>query len=154
MKIKALIMDVDGTLTDGGIYMGSTEEVIKRFDVKDGYAIHNILPELGISPIIITGRKSKIVENRCKELGVKELVQGSSCKVKDMLGILERLKITLEEVAYLGDDIPDKECMEMVGVCGCPADAVKEIKEISDYVSTKNGGYGAVRDFVEWLKVF
>ena len=152
MKIKALIMDVDGTLTDGSIYIGDHGEVMKRFDVKDGYAIHDILPSLGIIPIIITGRTSKIVEYRCKELGITELVQGSLCKVDDMHNILAKLGITLEETAYIGDDLPDKECMERVGLCGCPADAVEEIKNVCDYVSEKNGGGGAVRGFIEWIK--
>ena len=152
MKIKALIMDVDGTLTDGCIYIGSEGEIMKRFDVKDGYAIHNILPSLGIKPIIITGRESKIVERRCKELGITELVQGSSNKVKDMINILAKLDISLEETAYIGDDFPDKECMEMVSICGCPMDAIDEIKSICNFISTKNGGNGAVRDFIEWIR--
>lgn len=152
MKIKAFIMDVDGTLTDGGIYIGNQGEMMKRFDVKDGYAIHNMLPLLGIIPIIITGRTSQIVENRCKELGITELVQGSSCKVKDMMSILDKLGIALEETAYIGDDLPDKECMEMVGVCGCPIDAVDEIKKLCDFVSNQKGGNGAVREFIEWIK--
>lgn len=152
MKIKALIMDVDGTLTDGSIYVGNQGEVMKRFDVRDGYAIHNILPLLGITPIIITGRTSAIVANRCKELGITELVQGSLCKVEDMRSILARLGITLEETAYIGDDLPDKECMELVGICGCPTDAIEEIKNICDFVSSKKGGDGAVRDFIEWIK--
>lgn len=152
MKIKALIMDVDGTLTDGGIYMGNPGEIMKRFDVRDGYAIHNILPLLGITPIIITGRTSEIVKNRCRELGITELVQGSFCKEEDMCNILNRLGITLEETAYIGDDLPDKECMELVGVCGCPSDAVDEIKTICDFISDKKGGNGAVREFIEWIK--
>ena len=152
VNVKALIMDVDGTLTDGGIYIGNQGEVMKKFDVRDGYAIHNILPSLGIIPIIITGRTSKIVENRCKELGITELVQGSLCKAEDMRSVLAKLGIALEETAYIGDDLPDKECMELVGICGCPADAVEEIKDMCDFVSGKNGGNGAVRDFIEWIK--
>ena len=150
-KIKALIMDVDGTLTDGGIYMGQDGEEMKRFNVKDGYAIHNILPKYNVIPVIITGRKSRIVENRCKELGIKRVVQGSINKVEDMLQILKQERIELEETAYIGDDLNDYECMQMVGVRGCPNDAVKEIKEISDYIATAIGGNGAVREFIEWI---
>ena len=83
MKIKMLVMDVDGTLTDGKIYMGSDGEVFKAFDVKDGYAIAH-LHEVGIIPVIITGRKSKIVENRAKELNIKEVYQGVSDKVEKL----------------------------------------------------------------------
>lgn len=151
-KIKALFMDVDGTLTDGGIYMGQDGEKMKRFNVKDGYAIHNILPKYNVIPVIITGRKSRVVENRCKELGIKRVVQGSINKVEDMLQILKQEQIELEETAYIGDDLNDYECMQMVGVRGCPNDAVKEIKEISDYIATVTGGNGAVREFIEWLK--
>lgn len=151
MKIKALVMDVDGTLTDGGIYMGENGEVMKRFDVKDGYAIHNMLPEMGIVPIIITGRTSKIVENRCKELEIREFIQGSSDKVSDLLTIIERLHINLGEVAFIGDDLNDLEAMKIVGVRGCPCNAVKGIRDICEYVSPHTGGNGAVRDFVEWI---
>lgn len=151
MKIKALIMDVDGTLTDGGIYMGENGEVMKRFDVKDGYAIHNMLPQMGIIPIIITGRTSQIVLNRCKELGIKNVVQGSKNKVEDMVKILAQEKIDLKEVAYIGDDMNDYECMQKVGLRGCPGDAVQEIKEISEYITKSTGGNGAVREFIDWI---
>lgn len=150
-KMKALIMDVDGTLTDGGIYMGQNGEVLKRFSAKDGYAIANILPKYNIIPIIITGRESRIVENRCKELGIVEFVQGSKDKIYDMNKVLKKLQISLDEVAYIGDDLNDCDAMKMVAVRGCPADAVDEIKGICNYVSKYNGGYGAVRAFIEWI---
>lgn len=151
MKIKALVMDVDGTLTDGGIYIGDKGEVMKRFDVKDGYAICNILPQIGVIPIIITGRVSQIVTNRCMELGIKYVVQGSKNKVKDMKKILKQEKISLSETAYIGDDMNDYECMQMVGFRGCPSDAIGEIKEISEYIAKATGGNGAVREFTEWI---
>lgn len=151
MKIKALVMDVDGTLTDGGIYMGENGEVMKRFDVKDGYAIHNMLPEMGIIPIIITGRTSKIVENRCRELEIKKFIQGSKDKVSELLKVIEVFNIKLEETAYIGDDLNDFEVMQIVGVRGCPANAVKEVRNICEFVSIQNGGNGAVREFVEWI---
>lgn len=150
-KIRALIMDVDGTLTDGGIYVGEAGEVMKRFDVKDGYGIHNMLPEMDIVPIIITGRKSEIVVNRCRELGILDVVQGSKDKVSDMKRLLKDKGIELSEVAYMGDDLNDLECMKLVGVRGCPADAVQEIKEVSDIVTCSRGGYGAVREFINWI---
>ena len=152
MKIKALVMDVDGTLTDGGIYISDNGEAVKRFNVKDGYGIHNMLPRMGIIPIIITGRTSQIVLNRCKELGIKHIVQGSKDKVEDMFNILEQENIELSETAYIGDDMNDYECMQRVGLRGCPKDAVREIKEISEYITESAGGNGAVREFIEWLK--
>lgn len=151
MKIKALVMDVDGTLTDGGIYMGEKGEVMKRFDVKDGYAIRNMLPQMDIIPIIITGRTSQIVLNRCNELEIKHVVQGSQNKIKDLIRVLEKEKIDLSEVAYIGDDMNDYECMKMVELRGCPNDAVDEIKEISECITKSAGGKGAVREFIGWI---
>ena len=149
--IKYLVMDVDGTLTDGKIYMGNDGEVMKAFSIKDGCGIHDILIPAGITPVIITGRSSKIVENRCGEIGVKEIHQGISNKIEKLLSITD----DLSSVAYIGDDINDLSCMKPVkeagGKIGCPADAVKKVKELADFISTKNGGDGAVREFIEWL---
>lgn len=149
--IKYLVMDVDGTLTDGKIYMGNDGEAMKAFSIKDGCGIHDILIPAGIVPVIITGRSSKIVENRCGEIGIKEIHQGISNKIEKLLSITD----DLSSVAYIGDDINDLSCMKPVkeagGKIGCPADAVKKVKEIADFISTKNGGDGAVREFIEWL---
>lgn len=156
-KVKILVMDVDGTLTDGKIYMGNSGEEMKAFDVKDGCGIVNILVPAGVIPAIITGRQSQIVQNRCDELGIKELHQGVSNKLDKLKELLSIHHISLDEVAYIGDDIIDMECMEAIrnngGVTGCPADAVPEVKNLSDFISTKNGGNGAVRDFIEWVVV-
>ena len=149
--IKYLVMDVDGTLTDGQIYMGNDGEAMKAFSIKDGCGIHDILIPAGITPVIITGRTSKIVENRCGEIGIKEIHQGISNKIEKLLSITD----DLSSVAYIGDDINDLSCMLPIkkagGKIGCPADAVKKVKEIADFISTKNGGDGAVREFIEWL---
>lgn len=150
-NIKYLIMDVDGTLTDGKIYMGYDGEVIKAFSIKDGYGIREILIPAGITPVIITGRKSDIVLRRCRELGITEVYQGVSDKCEKLLSITEELS----SVAYIGDDINDLSCMELIkkagGIVGCPADAVEKIKAAADFVVDHNGGNGAVRDFIEWL---
>lgn len=149
--IKYLVMDIDGTLTDGKIYMGNGGEVMKAFNIKDGCGIHDIAIPLGIIPVIITGRKSKIVKNRCSEIGIVNIYQGVSNKV-------EKLKIVtkdLKNVAYIGDDVNDIPVMTEVkkngGIVGCPADAVEEVRGISDFISQRNGGNGAVREFIEWL---
>ena len=149
MQIKAFVMDVDGTLTDGGIYIGNKGEVAKKFHVKDGYAIHELLPQKGIIPIIITGRRSKIVVQRCRELGLQHIVQGSKDKVNDLNRILRRERIDLDEAAYIGDDLNDLPCMKFVGFSGCPSDAAEEVKQAVDYVAIHKGGDGAVREFVE-----
>lgn len=149
--INYLVMDVDGTLTDGKIYMGNDGEMMKAFDIKDGCGIHDILVPAGITPVIITGRTSKILENRCKELGITNLHQGIKNKIEKLLTITT----DLSSVAYIGDDINDLSCMEPVkaagGLVGCPADAVKKVMELADFVSTHNGGNGAVREFIEWI---
>lgn len=150
--IKFLVMDVDGTLTDGKIYMGQEGELAKAFDIKDGCGILLILPKYGITPIIITARKSSILEKRCKEIGITELYQG----VKDKLAKLrEIVGDCLSSVAYAGDDLPDIPCMEAVKKAGgrvlCPADAIPEIKALADYVSGYRAGDGAIRDSINYL---
>ena len=144
-------MDVDGTLTDGKIYMGNDGEMMKAFSIKDGYGIHDIAMKAGIIPVIITGRTSQIVLNRCNELGIKEIHQGISNKIEKLLSFTT----DLSNVAYIGDDLNDLSCMipvkEAGGVVGCPHDAVRKVIELADFVTEHNGGDGAVRDFIEWL---
>lgn len=150
-KIKLLVMDVDGTLTDGKIHISSNGEIFKSFDVKDGYGIANILPKLDITPIIITGRKSDILSIRCNELGIKHCYQGISSKKEKLLELLKYLNIKKTEVASIGDDLNDLEMMSICGLKACPANAVDEIKKICDYICNANGGEGAVREFIECL---
>lgn len=154
-KIKYLIMDVDGTLTDGKIYMGSDNEVFKAFNVKDGYGIYNILRTSGIIPVVLTGRTSKIVENRCEELKIQYMYQGISNKLDKLIELVDEWNCSFDNIAYIGDDINDIYCMKKVkrygGVVACPADSVSEILLLSDFISSKNGGEGAVREFIEWL---
>lgn len=152
--VKFLVMDVDGTLTDGKIYMGADGELMKAFDIKDGLGIHELLIPGGIVPVIITGRSSRITEKRCKEIGIKKIYQG----VSDKLGKLNEIlgaEYGLETVAYIGDDLNDLPVMNDVkkagGVIGCPADAVKAVRDLADYVCEAKGGRGAVREFIEFL---
>ena len=149
--IKYLVMDVDGALTDGKIYMGAHGEMMKAFNIKDGCGIHDIAIPGGIIPVIITGRTSEIVKKRCGKLGIQQVYQGIKNKIEQLNSIAD----DLSQVAYIGDDINDLSCMipvkEAGGVVGCPADAVERVKEISDFVALHNGGDGAVRDFIEWI---
>lgn len=149
--MKLLVMDVDGTLTDGKIYIGSKGEEFKSFNVKDGYAINEMLHKNGIKTAIITGRESEIVNIRARELSIDCVYQNVSDKVETLKQIVELYGISIDEVAYIGDDLNDFEAMKKCGITGCPADAVDEIKKISNYVSKYNGGEGAVRDFIEWI---
>lgn len=150
-RIKFFIMDVDGTLTNGKIYMGPGGEAMKAFNIKDGCGIHDILIPNGIVPVVLTGRESALVVNRCRELGISEIHQGVRDKVQEMVSIAH----DLSEVAYIGDDINDLLAMKAVkiagGLVGAPKDAVKKILAIVDFVADHNGGDGAVRDFIEWI---
>lgn len=151
MKIKYFVMDVDGTLTDGKIYMGDSGEIFKAFNIKDGCGINDILKPMGVIPIIITGRESQILLNRCRELGIEEIHQGVSNKIDKLRSITSNLG----EVAYIGDDINDLSCMipikENGGIIGCPKDAAEKVVQLANFVSKRNGGDGAVREFIEWL---
>lgn len=151
MEIKLLVMDVDGTMTDGKINMGPTGELFKAFDIKDGYAINEILPAHGIVPAIITGRVSSIVENRARELHINELHQGKHDKLDTLRELMQKYGCARENIAYIGDDILDIECMKECGMVGCPADACRQVKEIANYVCSNKGGNGAVREFIEFI---
>ena len=150
MKIKMLVMDVDGTLTDGRIYIGADGEVMKAFNVKDGYAISH-LKEYGIIPVIITGRESEIVKYRAKELGVSELYQGVKDKLSVLKEVAKKYAISSEEIAYIGDDLNDIECVRYCGITGCPADSVSEVKNLVSFQCESVGGNGAVREFCVYL---
>lgn len=110
------------------------------------------MEDLNIVPVILTGRKSEIVERRAEELGIKAVLQGSSRKFETLENYLKKVEISWDEVAYMGDDLNDYECMLRAKIKGCPCNAVKEIKEISDYITTRKGGEGAVREFIEWIR--
>lgn len=153
--IKYLVMDVDGTLTDGKIYMGSNGELMKAFNIKDGCGIHDLLLPSGITPLIITGRKSEIVANRCKEIGIEHYFQGVGDKIATLNEFLANNGGGLSEVAYAGDDLNDLACMRKVkengGLIGVPSNACQQVKELADFVSEYVGGDGAVRDFIEYI---
>lgn len=155
-----MVMDVDGTLTDGKIYMGPDGEAIKSFDIKDGYGIKLLLPSKGIIPVIITARQSAMVEHRCNELDVVEIHQGVRAKLDCLKEILrhystEQVEYTLANCAYIGDDLLDLQCMtpivEAGGIVGCPENAVEAIKKVSSFICSRKGGDGAVREFIEYL---
>lgn len=150
-------MDVDGTLTDGKIYMGVKGEKFKAFSIKDGYSISNVLPQYNIAPVVITGRDSEIVNYRCKELGINYVFQSVVNKKEKLLEFARQQGLSvdedgiIQEIAYIGDDLPDYECMKIAKFAGCPKDAVEEIKGCANFISSYNGGEGAVREFIEWI---
>lgn len=151
--IKYLILDIDGSITDGKIYIGNSGELFKAFSVKDGYAINYILKPVGIKSIIVTARDSDIVCQRCRELGIEDVHQGVSDKLAKLVEVIGQEEFM--NCAYFGDDIPDLRCMHAIkdsgGYVGCPADAAIQIKEIASYVCNNKAGNGAMREFSEWL---
>lgn len=146
-KIKLVVLDVDGTLTDGGVYYDSQGNELKRFDVKDGLGI-KVGIAAGLEFAIITGRESRMVERRAQELGIQHLYQGVQKKAPAMQELMKRLGVSKAEVAYMGDDLNDKAPMGLACFCACPADAAQEIKEQCDYIAPHPGGHGAVRDLI------
>lgn len=145
-----LVLDVDGTLTDGKIYMSANGELMKAFNIKDGYALVH-LRNYGIEPIIITGRISEIVKRRCEELGINELYQGVADKAVCLKNVCEKKGITTKQCAYIGDDLNDIDCMMLCGHRAAPADAMKSVRDVVDYVCDARGGDGAVREYCDLL---
>lgn len=149
-KIKLVVLDVDGTLTDGGVYIDSNGVELKKFNIKDGAGIV-LAKQIGIEFMILTGRKSNSVEHRAIELKIKYVFQGVADKRTFLKKILIEQGFSPENVAYMGDDINDLDCMRFVGFSACPADAVKAVHDQCDFISHFNGGQGAVREFCDYL---
>lgn len=148
--IKVIVLDVDGTLTDGKLYVSNFGDEIKAFNVKDGLGITQAISQ-GKEVVIITGKTSQIVTKRCQELGIKEVHQGIKNKILTLDSILEKYNISYDNVAYMGDDLIDLAVMKKCKLAGAPKDSVNEILAIADFVSNKNGGNGAVREFIEFI---
>lgn len=148
--IKYLVIDVDGTMTDAGIYYDENGNELKKFSTRDAAGFFTA-KLCGIKIIVLTGRKCAATTRRMKELQVDLLEQEIVDKVSYLKKYMEENNIKKEEIAYLGDDLNDYECMKLVGFVGCPYDAVDEISAIADYVSTRKGGDGAVRDIISHI---
>lgn len=152
-QIKLFLCDVDGTLTDGGMYYSESGDELKKFNTRDGMGLQ-LLREAGIKTGIITSENTKMVENRAKKLKVDFLYQGkrNGGKLSMTKKICEQLGIALDEVAYIGDDVNCVELLEAVGLRACPADACEKVKKITGiHVMTKKGGEGCVREFIEQM---
>src|SRR5690625_2653962 len=146
-EIKLIVLDVDGVLTDGNLFIGSNGVEFKNFHVKDGMGI-SLARYCGIKIAIITGRKSESVNIRSKELDVDFLYEGITNKEEALNEIVTSLQISLDEVFYMGDDINDLPVINLVGFSAAPKDAAEMIKKSVDYVSTFTGGNGAVREVI------
>ena len=149
-KIRLLLLDVDGVLTDGRITYDDRGAETKAFDVKDGHGM-KMLQRVGFRIGIITGRQSAVVERRAAELGIDLVYQGAKDKLLPFSEILEKTGLTAEEVAYVGDDLPDLPVLMRVGFAVTVADALEELKPHADYVTRRPGGRGAVREVCDLL---
>jgi len=149
-RIKLLLLDVDGVMTDGRIIYLNDGGEAKAFDVKDGHGL-KLIQRAGIQVGIITGRQSDIVARRAAELGIELVYQGAKDKMQPFREILEKLGLEPCEVAYLGDDLVDLPVMRQVGFCATVADATDDIKPYADLVTSRPGGRGAVREVCDFL---
>ena len=150
MQIKLLILDVDGVLTDGGMYYTESGDEFKKFNSKDGLGIQrlSVMYNLDIG-IISSGHNINLIERRASLLKIKHVYVGKDNKLDILKEWCEKLNITLQDVAFIGDDLNDLECMQMVGMAVCPADAVEKIKIASQIILNRKGGEGCVREFIE-----
>ncbi len=144
-KIKLLVCDVDGVFSDGRIYLGNEGEELKAFHTKDGFGI-KALGASGVDVAIITGRNSAIVANRMKALNVAHIIQGQEDKLPALIELTKQLSININEVAYIGDDVPDLPCIEAVGLGISVSDAHPLVLQGANYTTFTRGGFGAVRE--------
>ena len=149
-KIKLLICDVDGVFSDGLVYMSNTGDELKTFHTRDGYGVRSLLTS-NIPVAIITGRKSKIVEDRMTALGITHIYQGVDNKLVPYQELLSLYKVTPDEVAYIGDDMVDLPVMKHVGLSVCVADGHPYVCQHADFVTHIKGGHGALRELTDLL---
>mgnify|MGYP000101875064 CR=1 FL=1 len=146
--IKAFVLDVDGVLTDGSLILLEDGQMARKMNIKDGYALQLAIKK-GYFILVISGGSSDAVVMRLQKLGITDVFMKATDKKIMLHEFLLKHQLAAEQVLYMGDDIPDLEAMQLTGLPCCPADAVPEIKAISQYISPVNGGYGCVRDVIE-----
>ena len=149
-EVSLLICDVDGVLTKGEVYLDNTELELKAFNIKDGLGI-KLLQQSGVEVAVITGRKSQVVERRMAELGIKHIYQGQQDKIAAFESLLDTLGLNPEQVAYVGDDLPDLPLMRRSALGIAVADAHFGVKDKADWITFNDGGFGAVRDIADLI---
>jgi 3-deoxy-D-manno-octulosonate 8-phosphate phosphatase (KDO 8-P phosphatase) len=147
-RVKTFLFDVDGVLTDGAITLLPTGEEVRTMNTKDGFALQLAI-KMGYRIAVITGGKSESVRKRLNRLGITDVYLGVNDKLDVYKEYIDIHTLNTEEILYMGDDVPDYEVMQRVGIATCPNDAVPEIKSLCIYVSDKKGGSGCVRDVIE-----
>ncbi len=150
-RIRLVLTDCDGVLTDGGVYYSAAGEEMKRFFIRDGMGVQRLRQLRGIETGIVTGELSESVKRRAEKLKIEELHLGCKDKRPLVEAIAARLKLKLDEIAYIGDDVNDLEVLKIVGLSACPADAETEVKEYVNLICTKPGGQGAFRELAELI---
>lgn len=148
--LKLLFLDVDGVLTDGRITLNENGEETKSFDVKDGFGLKLLMKD-GIEVVIVTGRRSRVVAHRARELGIREVYQGISDKRLVCRRLIEKRGFDKFQVGSVGDDLPDLAMFQESGLRMTVADAAREVREQADFIANKRGGMGAVREISEWI---
>lgn len=149
-KIRLFAMDVDGVLTDGSMYYSEKGEVLKKFNTRDGVGIE-LLRRNGVIPVIITQEESKIVLRRARKLKVEEVYIGVKDKLRVIKELAQKYSLSLDEIAYIGDDINDLALLREVGLSFAPSDAMSEVKQLVHQVLSRRGGEGTVREAVEFI---
>jgi 3-deoxy-D-manno-octulosonate 8-phosphate phosphatase (KDO 8-P phosphatase) len=149
-RMRALIMDVDGVLTDGGLYYTENGDELKRFDVRDGQGLV-LLRQAGILTAIVTGKRTTLVARRADELGIAEVHQGVSDKGATVTALLARHGVALADACYVGDDINDLPALRLVGIAVAVADAVAIVRRTAHYVTRAPGGRGAIREVCDLI---
>ncbi len=150
-NIKLFATDIDGVMTDGGMYYSNSGDVFKRFNVKDGMGLV-LLKKFGIKTAIISADTGAIIDNRATRLAIDFVGQGVLDKLAKAKELCQEMNISLAEIAYIGDDVNDAELLKHAGIKACPADAVDEVKGIKDIIILKScGGNGAVREFCDMI---
>ena len=150
-RISLVLTDVDGVLTDGGVYYSGRGEETKRFSMRDGMGVERLRREAGIETGIITGEDSPIVSRRAEKLSITELHLGIGDKDRVLREILDRRMLAAEQVAYIGDDVNDLPAFAQVGLTAAPADAMEAVLTAADYVCACAGGHGAFRELAELI---
>ncbi len=153
-KIKLVLTDNDGVLTDTGVYYSEKGEEFKRFSIRDGMGVERLRKHAGIETVIITGEKSGSVKARAEKLKIKEYYLGVKHKTEILPEVLKKNNITPENIAFIGDDVNDLEIMKQVGFAASPSDGMNFIKDISDYVCINRSGNGAFRELAELIIAF
>lgn len=149
-NIKAFVSDVDGVMTDGSITYDENGIEYKTFNAKDGQGIVKLIKG-GLITAIITARQNGTIQHRFEKLGVTKIYQGQKQKDLTLKEFMEEYNLKFDEIAYMGDDLPDICILKNIALAGCPQDAIDEVKEICNFISTKNGGKGAVREFCDFI---